>query len=493
MTSFSTDYSKNTMGMSSFGEMFGGLGGGLFPHRSFVDDHSNLEFIDDISTCASDIDEDPADDPVEDNLKQEETLVVRTRYSPIKNLPATIQKLFSSSKKNDVVEILRNPSCECPFSPLNLEEAQLVKNFICAYDMNPFKKVGTDIHISRVEARRFKNLEIPFSLTKTSKNEWIVHLKTKRGPKLGVGSFKVVKTGLVFFKGETVASATVRENPHLSLSDMEQEMAIGKQIQGIPGLVGIRAFYHYTSKKLEKKIGFIMDYYNGGDMESLKIKLSAEERLKVVERFLLGLKNLHAKKIWHRDIKVENIVVKKKLGKVDSAITDFGFSVPHGSTSNKYQGTPYCMAPELYPGTSRMTFASIGEKSDVYSAGLAIVTIMEDIRFLPSVFYEKDVGKHIAKMNRLPNMNFHHIRRIYMNCLDKMRTANTGKHTNDTVLMLAANCLEILPSNRPSAQELYTDFMRQVRKVTISENSGLWGKLCMNLPGSSHAPARSAS
>ncbi|MFT5318232.1 MAG: hypothetical protein ACI8RA_001494 [Chlamydiales bacterium] len=444
-------------GRCRYNEIFSDDEKKILTYRSMPEYTPNYE----ASTCASSecifTDENENIERVDENEKPS---VLPVRNGPIKTVKRRFQMIFTRSF-NAAPSILRNPTCSSPIFPLKKEEARAIQNFIYSYDKSPFKRRGLDVHISRAEALKYRNIKISLSLSKTVKNEWIVHLKKKRGQLLGKGSFKVVKTALVFFSGEIVASATVKYSRSISVMEKDREMSLGKQLQVVPGLVGIRSSYEYTSKRWERKTGFIMDYYNHGDMERLRGKLDFQDKLRVLDGFLHGLKNLHERRIWHRDIKVENIIVKKTSGKVDSAITDFGFSVPRGGCTYKFQGTPFCMAPEMYSDNGKMTFSTIGEKSDIYSAGVAVVEIMGGS--LPSVFYERNFAKHGRLMQRLLKMNFHDLQRDYSNFLKAMGEVQTDNPVRDAIIKIAAQCLEIRPSKRPTAEELYQSFLVHVR------------------------------
>jgi len=63
-----------------------------------------------------------------------------------------------------------------------------------------------------------------------------------------------------------------------------------------------------------------------------------------------GITYLHINQIYHRDIKLENILIQKnEKGEVTVKIIDFGFGVwmAHDQREKIYCGTPSYMAPEI--------------------------------------------------------------------------------------------------------------------------------------------------
>jgi serine/threonine protein kinase len=73
------------------------------------------------------------------------------------------------------------------------------------------------------------------------------------------------------------------------------------------------------------------------------------EALSIFVQILKGLKAIHHENIIHRDLKCENILLKKipKQQNYICKIGDFGFAKELSETAKSHCGTPNFMAPEI--------------------------------------------------------------------------------------------------------------------------------------------------
>jgi serine/threonine protein kinase len=90
----------------------------------------------------------------------------------------------------------------------------------------------------------------------------------------------------------------------------------------------------------------------------------------IFKQIIEGIFYLHEKNIFHRDIKLENIIIKDK---VDIKIIDFGFGTfsPRNKLLNFFCGTPSYMPPEII-----LKKDYLGEFADIWSIGILLYTIL---------------------------------------------------------------------------------------------------------------------
>lgn len=96
-----------------------------------------------------------------------------------------------------------------------------------------------------------------------------------------------------------------------------------------------------------------MEHVPYGDLSSLLRKQGRmpEDFVRVMARQILhALSYLHSKKVAHRDIKPDNILIAS-INPLRVKLSDFGLSkmVHEVSMLNTFCGTPLYCAPEVYP------------------------------------------------------------------------------------------------------------------------------------------------
>jgi calcium-dependent protein kinase len=120
----------------------------------------------------------------------------------------------------------------------------------------------------------------------------------------------------------------------------------------------------------------VMEYCEGGDLFS-RInqlgKLSPDEAAKVMFQLLSCLSYCHARKIIHRDLKLENILLTSKGDSYDVKVADFGSSVVLLKNRKliKGVGSAYYIAPEIIAKPDAYSTAM-----DVWSAGMTLYIML---------------------------------------------------------------------------------------------------------------------
>jgi len=129
-----------------------------------------------------------------------------------------------------------------------------------------------------------------------------------------------------------------------------------------------------------KSVYLVMEYIQG---ESLHAHLKAQQTQPYYRRFpedtcraiikqLLGvLHYLHSKNVTHRDIKLENILVDRKSGKLK--LIDFGFCCCTAPDTKLkiFCGTPSYMAPEIVQKRDYL-----GPPTDIWASGILLYALL---------------------------------------------------------------------------------------------------------------------
>jgi serine/threonine protein kinase len=166
---------------------------------------------------------------------------------------------------------------------------------------------------------------------------------------------------------------------------------------------------------LEKSLYIITEYIeNTLEKEIEKRKpqnnpFSNDETDEIIIKLLEGFALMQSKKIYHRDIKPQNILIENRNIK----IIDFSVSLildPESNTINQYtpQGSPDYVAPEIkdalmeriYDKDKQVIIEYDIEKADVFSLGLMIFQIitLQDIVGLNSYGCEENRTKLVQEI-----------------------------------------------------------------------------------------------
>ena len=131
--------------------------------------------------------------------------------------------------------------------------------------------------------------------------------------------------------------------------------------------------YYDTQRMPDGRVYLVMDYVEGPGLDK-KLKsggMSAEDLLTVAQRVAEGLNAAHKKKIVHRDLSPDNIILRDGNAS-EAVIIDFGIakdSNPGAETivGNEFAGKYAYAAPEQLSGDT-------DARSDIYSLGALLLS-----------------------------------------------------------------------------------------------------------------------
>ncbi|RHZ74591.1 hypothetical protein Glove_220g41 [Diversispora epigaea] len=193
--------------------------------------------------------------------------------------------------------------------------------------------------------------------------------------------------------------------------------------------------YGVTQDPQTKNYAFILEYAKNGDLHHFihkNFELSTwGDKIKYLRNIIKGIKDIHDKKIVHRDLHTGNILVNNNNYTNFPVISDLGFSQPANidpNLSTEYQiyGVIPYMAPELFK-YQPYTYAS-----DIYSIGM----IMWELTSGHRPFHDQEHGP-----------------KLILDILDGKRPEIT-EDTPEWWANLMKRCWHSDPSQRPKIEEI---------------------------------------
>eukprot|EP00913_Durusdinium_trenchii_P021721 g20409.t1 len=137
--------------------------------------------------------------------------------------------------------------------------------------------------------------------------------KAANNSKMGTGSFGVVAQGTNLQNGQVVAIKAL--NKTAKQEEVHAEVALLVRAQG-PSVVKFHGCFCDVEEKGTPRWSLVFDYHSGDlyDRVAERTRMSEKESLPYLRDLLEALAHLHAKQIFHRDVKPENLLMAGELG-----------------------------------------------------------------------------------------------------------------------------------------------------------------------------------
>lgn len=131
----------------------------------------------------------------------------------------------------------------------------------------------------------------------------------------------------------------------------------------------------------EKSYFLIFELFRGGSVRDFLIEngvFSEDQASLIMRRVLEGVKSLHNSNIMHRDIKLENILLRSQdfEDNTNIALADFGLATKNNVPQYLHGrcGTPGFVAPEVYLYSDPNDHYEL--KSDLFGVGVSLFEMM---------------------------------------------------------------------------------------------------------------------
>jgi len=307
--------------------------------------------------------------------------------------------------------------------------------------------------VLRERYTRMKNLSIPeivtekldFVLDVQAEPAWGEVEKTYEfGRLLGEGmSSKVLKCCLKKDPEQKFAVKIIRKNMETAKlkSYFTTELSVMRNIEH-PNTIR-----YYESYQDKDNYYHILEYCNGGILSKLFQEKKNVGNMGLIREVFFQAASavyyLHAHGVCHRDIKLDNFLIKKK-GKRGIKLTDFGFAKSYRKKRMKtVLGTRDYMSPEIYVDKE------YGPECDCWSLGIMLYIMLFGCHPFPSE----------SKLEQLTMMKFH-----------QLEIPATFEASHPSVVEVLKGLLQFEPSNRMSLVTVLTSDFLQPTYLTINKH-----------------------
>ena len=134
----------------------------------------------------------------------------------------------------------------------------------------------------------------------------------------------------------------------------------------------------------------IYDYYEEGDLFNYTTEndLSFDDKLSLIKQIIIIIKDLHSINLTHRDIKLENFVIKKVNGIVTPVLIDFDYANLTNQKLDFNGGTYMYLSPERLKKKSCNEMKS----ADIWALGITFYNILFNETLWESADYRNDIN-----------------------------------------------------------------------------------------------------
>jgi len=321
------------------------------------------------------------------NKSMNQRRLIIQKMNLIKNKKENLNKL----KKNDFEKEKRRINLSCSNNLRNINKSLRLSNEELTFQKNinnisindNKKNINTNDNknnfntndINNINNNENNNISTSSLLLDNQNNENIFNGKIENyhmSKELGKGSYASVKLATHILTKNKYA---IKIYTKCSLLNKQKKNTVKNEINILKQLDHVNIMKLYEVIDTEKYLYLVLEYIKGCSLLDLIKKehdhtLKEKRAINIFYQVVQGIAYCHSKNICHRDIKLENILVKNND---EVKIIDFGFAIKNDTNtySKLLCGTPSYMSPEI---VNKKKY--IAQYSEVWTLGVLLFVML---------------------------------------------------------------------------------------------------------------------
>jgi serine/threonine protein kinase len=268
----------------------------------------------------------------------------------------------------------------------------------------------------------------------------------------------------------------------INANTLKEKVNVAREIVALKQIKPVCQKYLMCLKNVKKtgdKTIISIDYLENSHelqtyLENHFLEMTIFPKFVLMQKLLLGLAQLHAVGVVHKDIKPANILIVDK--KLAPHYIDYGFACVRDNIKclNRRAGTPLYVAPEMLED-SKMSFES-NKSADVWSLGVVFIALC-----FGSSLWEAKTKRELYRMienstNRSISENLDNSARIFIE-----ENKNVNPKEISFMKKLIRPMLDRKHIRRPSANDMLRKFAKANSELLFLAKSR-----SLNIPKSAH-------
>lgn len=203
-----------------------------------------------------------------------------------------------------------------------------------------------------------------------------------------------------------------------TLDRFRDELELSKEITH-PNLIKA-----YDLIEQENKVAYSMEFVDGEDLFTIfrRTRLDSQAIDSIMRQLLLALQALHDHGVYHRDIKLENVMIRR-----DGVVKLADLGLVKNIENKSYTKTGVLLGTAAYMPPEYIKFGDYDHRSDIYAVGIVLYELLTGKRRLENKNGNEIINQLIKTNFTLSKVSLAGVHKKYLKILDKATALDPAK------------------------------------------------------------------